>query len=237
MRHWLLFVGLLCGSLSTGTNAGEFVGEMKHALDRAFIPKGFDNDDAVQIVVTGKFVKPCLQLGPVFTQVIQSRWAIEVELTAYEYDGKCIEAGTPFRQTVYLGMLRKSGTYTILDRASKESLGTLRIDEAKEDGPGTDSHPYVPLDDAFILNKSGKSLLILRGVFASTCDTLENVEFRPQADVLVALPMLGKITGRDCQEGVWPFEKAIPISVPLPQRPFLLHVRAVGGQAFSKLVR
>ena len=215
--------------------ASGFIAEMDQPLDRAFIPVGFDNDDSIEIVVTGKFRKPCLQLGIVSTEVEDS--TIWVQLTAYEYEGSCSNAGAPFQQTVPLGLIQNAGIYSIKDRSSGKEIGSLIVDKASDTTAGTDSNPYASLSDAFLTWEGTTPTLVLRGLHNSTCAKFGKIEITPQKDALVVLPILKKLKKNEiCDHKIAPFEMKTQVSEELPFFPFLLHVRSMGGQAISKMV-
>lgn len=212
----------------------KFIGETEQTLEHAYIPNGFDSDDSIQIVVTGKFSKPCQQLGLQNSEVDPATQNIWVELTAYEYEGNCTNPDLTFQKTIYLGLIHKPGTYKVWDRASNQKIGELVVDKAPSSGVGTDSKQYAPLTDAFLWTEEGKNYLILRGVNRSYCGSISEVKFHAYEDTLVVLPRFGS-PYTPCSTEAQSFEKKVLVEGPLPKRPFLLHVRAMGGQAFNKL--
>ena len=217
--------------------AGEFIQEIVQPIERTFIPRGYDTNDSVQIVVEGNFPSACYQLGRADSQVDKVSKTIDVQLTAYEYDGNCPKIPTRFHHTFLLGRMPAPGDYEVLEMSTKKNLGELTITTAPLLSPGTDDALYAPLLDAFLLENGNKTELVLRGVYSNSCLTLTETKVRVNRDVVVVLPFAEFRPGRTCSDGEFPFEKTIPISETLPKdTSYLLHVRSMGGQSINKMI-
>ncbi len=216
--------------------ASDFVQEIEQPLEKALIPIGFDNNDSVQIMVTGRFKSPCYQIGTFYSTVDRKKKVVEVQLSAYEYKGCSLDVEVPFYQVIPLGLIREAGDYTVKDMTGKNALGVLKIAPAEVSPETTDDFTYAPLLDAFILErKSGKKVLILTGVFSDSCLRFQKVEVKYYPEVVVVLPKIYRPKNAGCEKGEFPFRREEVLNADLPAK-FLLHVRSWGGQAINKTV-
>lgn len=227
MRYLACLVSVLISALALGS-------EVDQSLSKAYIPAGFDSNDSVQIVVAGKFPHTCHQMGAIFTSLDRGRKVLEVQVSAYEHEGRCLPVEVPFFQVVHVGLVGMAGSFRVVDRTTKKSLGVLSLKEAGEGG-GPDDETYAPLLDAYFLPQpGGKKLAVLSGIFSDTCLRLKDVEVRYHPDVVVVMPKLDR-RGTSCAPASRPFHKKVELEPEL-KGTFLLHVRALGGQAFNKMV-
>lgn len=231
-------VGLLAVLLcAQSAFSGEFVQEIALPIERTFIPKGYDTNDSVQIVVEGSFPTSCYQIGRADSIVDKEKKIIEVQLTAYEYDGKCLRIPTRFHHTFLLGRMPDSGKYSIVEMTTKRTVGELTIMTAPVLSAGTDDAVYAPLLDGFLQEKGSETQLVLRGVYSNSCLTITDVKLNVDRDVVVVLPFVEFRPGHACSQGEFAFEKIIPVTQTLPAATsYLLHVRSMGGQSINKMV-
>ena len=228
---------LLSWVMSTTLNAAELVGEVEQPISKAYIPVGFDVDDSAQFMVMGKFKNSCFQMGTIFTSVDRQKKRIEVQLTGYEYKGKCLDTEVSFYQVVPLGVIGIEGQFQVYDRVSKNKLGVLELNQVSDTEMGTDDFLYAPLLDAYLIERpaSGKKILALQGVFHDSCLKLKEVKMALHGDVLVVSPTIHRPNNAGCQNGNFPFRREVLVKESLPDT-FLLHVRSMGGQAINKMV-
>lgn len=217
-------------------NVAHAVKEIDQPIGRVFIPEGYDNNDSIQIVATGTFKNSCFQLGLYSSQVDVANKEIQLKVTAYSYENRCLQVEVPFFQTVHLGRLTQAGEYKIIDETNDRVLGKLLVQVAPPEGSGTDDTHYASMLDAFFtVNEDGQNILHLRGVYSNTCLTVPNVEIQHQKDVIVVFPYLHLSEGVNCKSTETPFEITKVVDETLPAK-FLLHVRSMGGQALNRVV-
>jgi len=217
--------------------AGEFVREIPLPVDRTFIPRGYDTNDGVQLVVEGSFKNLCYQLGATRSGVDKTNHTIYVKLMADEFSGNCPDSPSRFHHVFYLGRLPEAGNYIILDLSTQQKIGKINVTQAPEEGPGTDDTIYAPLLDAVLLKQKGKDVLFVRGVFSSSCQSLGEVTFKVNGDVVIALPSVDFQRTPDCKLGEFAFEKTVPVDTELPKGDsYLLHVRTMAGQSINKMM-
>lgn len=221
--------------LAGGAEAARFKREVRMPVKHAFVPVGFDNDDRVEVMVTGRFPSTCYRLGRFETSVNDEK-QIQISLIAYEFEGNCEKGTIPFHEVVSLGRLRSPGTYYLVDGVTKDPLGKLPIVEAPDVGHGTDEALYAPLTDAYVHQENGESFVRLVGAYPTNCMKMDKVKLDLRGTQLVVQPEV-KVAKRDnCLDGNFPFTEDYVIKDELPHEAFLLHVRSISGASINKLV-
>lgn len=230
---------LLLLLVSSLANAGPFLGTFRQALDRAYIPEGFDSNDNVEFVASGRFKNSCYQISQSEAsppkKVPGGRAKILLSLRVNLYEGQeCVEGQTPFYQTFRVGLL-PVGDYSLIDSVSGRELGQFSVTEAPDSAAGADNINYVPLQDAFIFEKSGQRFLMLKGIFTDSCMKVGQVDVSVNRDSVVVLPQLKREANTKCEAQTKPFRFEKRFTEQLPGGVFLFHARSMGGQAITKL--
>jgi len=207
-------------------------------LHRTYVPIGFDSNDRIQVVVVGEFPNTCYQVGPHFVSVDTKNKVIKVKQKAYLYGGTCLKVTVPFYQVIDAGIV-PVGDYKIEDVNSKKRLGLLPVKLATNPGPGPDDFTYAPVTDSIVYKNynTGEKALVLFGTFTNRCMRLKDVKINYYEDVLVVQPIAEtfKDPEVECEGGLFRFKKEVPLKEEASDN-FLLHVRAMNGQAINKLI-
>ena len=202
-------------------------------LAKAFVPIGFDDNDHVQVVVTGEFPDTCYKLGPVTAKKTAS--GIEILQQAYRHNGGCLDMMVSFSQVVDLDLL-KAGDYEIKDSASGKTIGKLPITVAK--APSPDDYLYAPVEEVMVLEERGGKgpTLYLTGNFPSNRMQIKEVRVQRYNDVVVVQPIMQIVASAgEGRAAAHPrFEVKQSLSN-LPRGNFLLHVRSMNGKAVNKM--
>ncbi len=204
-------------------------------LKKAYIPTGFDDNDHVQLVVTGEFPDSCYKLGPVTAKVTAAK--IEVTQAAYRDSGVCLDMIVPFNQVVDLDRL-PSSNYEVQDTNSGKYLGNLPVVTAVT--PVADDFVYAPVEEAMILEERGGKgpTLYLTGNFPSKRMKIKEVRVLNYHDVVVVQPIVEVSKSADAEDALlaarprFEFKQAL---TNLPKGNFLLHVRSMNGKAVNKM--
>jgi hypothetical protein len=210
-----------------------------------FIPSGFDDNDNVELIVSGYLPNTCYRAGSATVQVDQKRKKIFLQNTAFFYsDCWCAQVTVPYMHTVNLGILN-AGQYQVYaqDGMNQPQVqGQLNVVESKTASP--DEFLYAPVQEIFMQTsidhgQPGKleSTLVVRGQFSSDCMHLQDdvkVLYRSQNIVEVFLTSTLD-THRDCQTVSVPFETQVKIHSPW-KGSTLIYVRSLNGQAVSKVI-
>ena len=84
-------------------------------VDHVFVPAGFDNNDNIELVVTGEFPNPCYKRNDVKVEVVDD--VIDIKVTSIvSQDDKstmCAAMVVPFKENVIVGNLQ-GGDYKIV---------------------------------------------------------------------------------------------------------------------------
>lgn len=228
-------------ALASMAGLGNTPTQIPVALERTFVPIGFDDNDRVQITVQGRFNNTCYKVGPYQFKVDSAKKQLIVEQFAYHYTGLCLQMVVPFVQVMNIGLLR-DGKYTIVDKTSNRILGVLPVTHSQDPSPEVypDDYLYAPITDAVVVNDTAtsKSTLRLTGTFTDRCTILrkEKVEVRYYPNVIVVLPIAERTQSRGCDEYTpTRFQIEVELREGLKGSQ-LLHVRSMSGQAINKIV-
>lgn len=202
-------------------------------LTKAYVPIGFDDNDHVQVVVTGQFPDTCYKLGPVTAQ--KTATGIEVLQQAYRHNGGCLDMMVPFSQVVDLDLV-KAGDYEIKDRTSGKAIGQLPVAVAK--APSPDDYLYAPVEEVMILEERGGKgpTLYMTGNFPSRRMQVKEIRVQRFNDVVVVQPIvqIGANANEERANAHPRFEVKKALT-DLPKGNFLLHVRSMNGKAVNKM--
>lgn len=202
------------------------------AIDHIYAPRGFDNNDDTQVVVTGNLPNHCYS-SPKGKFIVNDH---RVELSVSAYFDKtriCLEALVPFTEVVSLGQL-KFGTYDVFSRNQRVTIKST-FDVALRKSPNTDDHLYAHLDT--IISDDGDSRITLKGYNPSDCYELDRVQVVSNGvDTYSILPIMKQIRDR-CPLKMTPI--SIPVDLPneLKVNEVLLHTRTMNGQSLNKIHR
>ena len=226
------FLTLVAAFLSYAAVAS-LPGNVSVDLEGAYVPIGFDDNDRSQVVVKGTFSNACYKIAEPQVRVDSQSRSIYIDQRAYIYDFICLQIIMPFTQVVDLGIL-PVGNFTLKDKSSGKTLGTLPVLRAK--GAEPDDYLYAPIADASIKTEGANATLTLEGDFTDRCMKLKEVLVHYYRDVIVVQPvaeMLGTPSG--CGHELVKFQWEGPLEPGLHGTQ-LLHVRTMNGQAINRIV-
>jgi len=164
-------------------------------VEHLFVPAGFDNNDNVELVVTGHFPNPCYSRSIVDVDVVGD--LINVKVTALVRDEKtsaCAQMLVPFKEVVNVGNLQ-GGQYKVAVNAGSpfELKDGLFVEEATSQNQ--DEHIYAMVDYielGFMGGQTGSAQLV--GWKPSDCLELDRVEYLSNGkDTLSVLPIMKRV--------------------------------------------
>lgn len=225
MKRNLAFIGFFVSALSWGaTNVGP--APVKHL----YIPDGFDNNDSVEVVVTGYFPNPCYSRNTV--EVLVKDDVVEVLVTALQTENKllCPDMAVPFKEVVALGNLQ-GGHYKI--HVNSTLSGQLKIGEA--DSNSVDDHLYAAIDQ---IESKGAGKYVLKGWRYSPCIELDHIEvISNKNDTLSVLPIMKQVSDF-CPMKLTPVSYPVNLDLSsLKENESLIHVRTMDGKSFNTLIK
>ena len=233
MRNTLLATALILSSSVMAQSPSV----VEAPVDHLFVPSGFDNNDNVEVVVTGKFPNPCFSRNKVEVEVKDDTVIIDVTSLSKESESMCEDLKVPFSETVTIGNLQ-AGDYKIVVNQGTAYQLNGKLDVAVSSSNSVDDHLYAKIDYVelgFTGGLSGDALLV--GASVSPCLALDRVEYLSNnQDTLSILPIMKKV-GQDCPE------KLTKLSIPvkfdpkkIPSEKVLLFVRSIDGKSVHTFI-
>ena len=202
-------------------------------VDHLFIPNGFDNNDNVEVMVTGNFPTTCFSRNKV--EVAVKNETIDVKITSLDSsknNTKCETLEIPFMESVTIGNLQ-AGDYKVV--VNNKLTEKLSIDVSSSNS--VDEHLYAMINYVelgFTGGLSGEAMLVGR---SPDCLQLEKVEYLSNGkDTLSILPIMKKVSATCTGE-----KNYLEVPVKFQPRAFankkvLLFVRTMDGKSISSLV-
>ena len=194
-----------------------------------YIPSGFDNNDSVEVVVTGTFPNPCYSRNTVSVDLKGDQIAIEVTAIRRDTKAACPMMQVPFKEVVSLGNLQ-GGTYDVV--VNNKLNDSLIISEASSNS--IDDHLYAGIDQ---LEQKGPNEYLLRGWRYSNCVDLDRVEVVTNGkDTLSVLPVMKQLSSF-CPMKMMPVTYAVTLDFKtLNTKEPLVHVRTMDGKSFNTIL-
>jgi len=208
-------------------------------IDHVFVPNGFDNNDHVELVVTGKFPNPCYTRNKYDVKVKND--IIKIDVTSLSMDDpaytKCEPLKIPFTEVVDVGSLQGGDYKVIINEGGKyEQKETITIGTASSDSIDDNIYAMVDyIETGFTGGASGDAILVAQS--PSPCLTLDRVEYLSNnKDALSVLPIMKRVSS-DCPE------KRERIEIPIKFDPskfkfeqILLFVRTIEGRSVNTII-
>jgi hypothetical protein len=208
--------------------------EMYVPTDDIYVPKGFDSNDNVEVVVTGFLPDLCYH-SPQAKVIKTEGKNIIIEVKAlYKTDmnGACPEVIVPFTETVEVGVLDKGDYNLIVNQGQPTSLNTpLAVGDSFS--PYIDDFVYLSVD--YVKKDYKNRIVTIHGWNPSDCFVLDQVKIiSNDKDTLSLLPILKQV--RDfCPMKMTPLNVEVEIPNILEKQKILLHVRSMEGKAYNTI--
>lgn len=208
-------------------------------IDHVFVPMGFDNNDNIEVVVTGKFPNPCYIKNSMHVRVQDEK--IHIEVTALKKDNPdlamCAPMEVPFRESITIGNLQ-GGDYDLIINEGTRFEHNEKLQVAVSDSQSVDDYLYPIVEYVelgFTGGLSGDAFIIARS--PSDCVVFDQVKYISNGkDTISVLPIMKKVTGV-CNNR----QKRIEIPIKFKPNAFrnkdvLLFVRSIEGKAVNTII-
>lgn len=221
---------LLC--LSALVTLQAFAGVVPAPVDHLFVPKGFDNNDNVEVIVTGKFPNPCFIRNKVDVKVSDD--LVDVTITSLKRDDvSCDNLKVPYRETVTIGSLQ-SGDYKVRVNGKLED----KLEVAMSTSSSVDENLYAAVDYVelgFTGGLAGDAMIVAHTV--SSCLEFDRVDLISNGkDTYSIMPILKRRQG-ECPEKRDFLQIPVKFDVnALKNDSILLFVRSMDGKSAHALV-
>ncbi|MFZ4713453.1 MAG: hypothetical protein ACOYL6_07075 [Bacteriovoracaceae bacterium] len=203
-------------------------------LKRVYVPKGFDNNDSVEVVVAGELPNPCYSRNTVSVDINQN--VIKVKVTALVNiveDKDCADMIVPYLDTISVGNLQAGDYKVVINSDSQNQLTQgLSIDESSSNA--IDEYVYASVKS--VEQKGTSNVFTLRGQEISDCYILDRFQFVDNnLDTISVLPIMKKIkdTCRPSKKS-FSYSTKIDFSHIKINKP-LIHVRTMDGGSVNVL--
>lgn len=208
----------------------------KAAIDKLFVPEGYDDNDMIEVVVAGTFPDSCHQVGEAVVRIDEQTKTVSVLQLAYREPGvMCVQMTSSFFHTIKIGHLNQ-GHYTFRVLNNLELSRPLIVKHADVDA--TDDFLYPPVEFADVVHgQSGKPVLVVKGSYPlmkKGCMKTEGAIIRYQSqDTLVVQPkaVITEETDQGCETS---YEQRYELRDNIAGK-FLIHVRALNGQSYNRV--
>jgi hypothetical protein len=213
-----------------GDDAFDTVIEIAAPLKGVFIPKGFDSNDNVEVVVAGAYPNSCYKVGPTRVAVDTELKVVHIEVNAYYSPNTyCLMLYIPFTQVIPVGVLRKGDYQVIVNGQVNEYLPVAK---AKKDQ--MDDFLYATVVG---VNRKSKTTFELQGVMPSSCARLDEIRvIEEPGNVLAVLPIL-KMEAACEPSNEKGAEFLATFQVPAGLKGLkLIHIRSLNGASINQVV-
>ncbi len=207
-------------------------------VDHLYVPAGFDNNDNVEVVVTGTFPSTCYSRNKVDVAVRED--VVEITVTALERTDKapaCAQVLIPFQENVTIGNLQ-AGEYRLVVNGGGVSGLEDKMSVVEARSSSMDDYIYAIVDYielGFTGGIDGSAELV--GQLPSPCFALDRVEYLSNGkDTLSIMPIMKQLSD------FCPM-KMVPMRIPVKFDPaafnsakILLFSRTTDGKSVNTLV-
>lgn len=204
-------------------------------VDAAFIPAGFDNNDNVELVVTGYLPDLCHKAPSAKVQITGNM--IEVKVTSLYYGDTrpfCPEMVVPFTQTVQLGVMDE-GQYEVVVNEKTPWAQKEKMKITKSSSVMVDDYNYAYVQ--YIDKEVGDNKVALRGYNPSDCFVLDKIDFiSNRKDTYSILPKMKQVKDF-CPMKMMPFSYSWNVPEKLKGKKILLHVRTMDGNSVNTILK
>jgi len=233
-NNLLLMVSMLICSASISALASDW---KEIPSDHIYSPKGFDDNDNVEVVVTGYLPNLCYR-SPRAEVHFAGPKIIEISLESLyqapsERDIQCAQMLVPFVLPVSLGLL-DSGDYTVIVGKGTfyEQQSKMKVEHSTSDA--IDDFIYAGVEYVEV-KSAGQRVVELKGHNPSYCFELDHIEYiSNNKDTYSILPIMKKISS-NCPRKLTAFAYEWTVPEEINRDKVLLHVRSMDGRSINRL--
>ncbi|MFK7872042.1 MAG: hypothetical protein AB8C84_02570 [Oligoflexales bacterium] len=228
-----IFMNFLFANLLLGQN----VIEIPAPIEKIFsIEKGFDNNDNVEVLISGYLPDTCHKLGRTTVNVDHENKHIQINATAFfQQDKSCLQIRTPYLETINIGLLA-AGSYSIDVVGQNIFQSQLKIDTSYHSQQ--DDQLYAPVQSLSL--EPGQSTVLLQGSYPNVlegCMVIEKIETYKMDNILVILPIAAITKDENiCNRDDKMFSLHVDIDDELKNNNGLVYIRTASGRSKSLLV-
>jgi hypothetical protein len=240
MKNWICPLTLLA---LTPTAAGAAARDNPHngqLVDvwavHAFVPKGFDDNDEVVLVVDGYLPSGCYRLTRPEVIVDRAARTVTAVPQARYFNTPCVEVLVPYDFEVQLGVLA-AGSYEVKVGRGADPLVQRRLTVAEATNAGPDDELYAPVDSAVVREGADPHELYatIDGRLPSSCMSWDDIKVVDNGDTVNVLPIVKVDPDQPCDSVETRYKKTFKLPDTIDFGRHLLHVRSLNGHAINHL--
>lgn len=206
-----------------------YAGVTQAPVKHLYVPRGFDSNDSIEVVVAGEFPNPCYSRNTVSVEIDKEK--VNIHVTAIGPDSRlvCPQVMTPFKEVVSLGNLQGGDYQITVNNTLRDSLKVL-----ESTSRSVDDNIYADIDRVEV---KGNGQFVLHGWRYSHCIDLDKIKvISNNKDTLSVLPIMKQVDDF-CPMKMTPIAYAVKLDVDslMIERP-LIHVRTMDGKSYNKIL-
>lgn len=232
-RRMMMTVAVVVGIMLGAQSYAQSLFSKELPLEQVFVPKGFDDNDISQIVVSGYLPDMCHS----FSGIKVKRSGKDIFVKAYAKRGTkiltaCPTITVPFAEVVNLGHLEK-GDYSI-HFSDSESTHINRLNVSDAPSFYRDSYFYAQVNDIAI--SDDLQTVSLNMTLPSSCVDFDGIQaVYNGSDVMSLLPVM-EFDGESCVPEARTITRDFEIPVDVFRRPLLIHTRSINGNSLNQVI-
>ncbi len=208
--------------------------EVQIESENIHVPKGFDSNDKVEVVVTGLLPSTCYRRPVAEAKVNGHNVTINLKATKVEESSTvCILALIPYMVSVPLGQL-KEGSYAIAVNPGTADFKNSAIAIEAPNSQSIDNFTYANVQS--VTKITGTNKVLLKGAHPSSCMVIDRVDVvaNPNNDTFSILPIVKQVEPI-CDRMIKPFTQEVELPLSL-KKSIVVHVRKIDGSASNFLL-
>ena len=231
MKRFLSVFALLMAVSSLASTKKE---DVMIATNNVHVPRGFDANDYVTLVITGELPSTCYLRPYGEAKIVEGRITITTKAwRVSDPEATCITATIPYMISVPIGSLNQ-GNYPIAVNPNTSDAKTSTITVEQPGSQNIDNNTYANITNVSYVPESKK--LVLEGVHPSSCMELQSVQIlaNHSKDTFSLLPIIEQVQPV-CDRTVKPFVHYIDLTE-LGSKDIVFHIRKMDGNALNYLL-
>ncbi len=201
-------------------------------VDHLYIPTGFDNNDNVEILVSGKFPNTCYSRNKVEVTVKEAKININITALVKADKSLCEEMEISYLENVTVGSLQAGQYQVTVNEVLNDSIMI-----AEANSSSVDDHLYAMVDYVdlgFTGGLTGDAFLVGRSPDCVELDRVETISNKK--DTYSILPIMKKVS-QNCSQQKTHFTIPIRFDPRLSsQDKILLFVKTMDGKSVHALI-
>jgi len=224
----LLIIMALVSSPVLATASQEVV-QSEVPVDHLYVPKGYDSNDTIELVVEGYLPNLCYKNPDSTVEVKGSTVNISIVANSTDLGGaQCAEMIVPFSHVVNIGLLDK-GNYNVVVNGKNDS--SLFVTESTSDA--IDDELYANVHQ--IEQVPGEQRIIVKGYHPSYCLEFDKFVVDDNGTDTYSVRPITKQVSDFCPKKMIPFEHEMKIPTNLKRNRILIHVRSMNGNSVNSI--